>query len=95
MCDLPERTYANYASGIREPDYETLIRICARLGVTPNELLLEARDAQDTGPRSAQIRRVLAAVSVLPDSDIDSAVIQLEALAVHRRNKSETSQSSR
>ena len=95
ICDLPERTYGNYAGGIREPDYDTLVRICTRLGVTPNDLLLEAPGAQDADPRSSQISRIVAAVNALPDSEVDSVVIQVEALAAHRREKGKTKQSSR
>src|SRR5690606_36337974 len=36
---LEERRYAHYASGRREPDLATLIRIAETLGTTPNWLL--------------------------------------------------------
>lgn len=38
-CDLSERRFANYASGSREPDLATLVRIADRLDTTPDELL--------------------------------------------------------
>lgn len=41
---LGQARYANYVAENREPDFETLLRICRVLGTTPNELLgFEAR----------------------------------------------------
>lgn len=35
-------TYRKYERGETEPGFETLTRICAELGITPNDLLPEA-----------------------------------------------------
>src|SRR5690348_18509619 len=40
---LAERRYGHYVRGTREPDLATLLRICAALDVTPNDLLLAGR----------------------------------------------------
>src|SRR5258708_35718051 len=39
---LVERRYGHYTRGTHEPAYATLLRICAVLDVTPNDLLLPA-----------------------------------------------------
>lgn len=35
---LPQQTVSNYVTGKRQADYETLVRICDRLGVTMDYL---------------------------------------------------------
>jgi transcriptional regulator with XRE-family HTH domain len=81
---LAERRYGHYVRGTREPDFATLLRICAVLDVTPNDLLLV-----DTGlpRRSAHARwlsRLVAAAHKLDAADVNLAVRQVEALVEHR-----------
>jgi transcriptional regulator with XRE-family HTH domain len=38
---LSERRYGHYVRGARQPDFQTLVRICAALDTTPNDLLLK------------------------------------------------------
>ena len=38
-CGLPERRFANYAAGAREPDLATLVKIAETLATTPDALL--------------------------------------------------------
>jgi len=38
---IPTRTYSNYPRGEREPDFDTLLKICRVLRTTPNYILLE------------------------------------------------------
>lgn len=85
ICDISERTYANYASGHRQPDFETLLRICGRLGVTPNDLLLNGYQPDPGEQREALLRRLLSAADMLAGEDIETAAIAIEAIARHRR----------
>ena len=43
---LSERRFGHYVRGNREPDFATLMRICADMDVTPNELLLAEKPAR-------------------------------------------------
>jgi transcriptional regulator with XRE-family HTH domain len=49
---LSERRYGYYATSEREPNLATLIRICEVLGVTPNDLLLQAPNLLRNQPAS-------------------------------------------
>ena len=85
ICEISERTYANYSSGSRQPDFETLLRICGRLGVTPNQLLLDGYQPDPTEKRDALIRRLISVAGMMTDDDIEAAAIAAEAVALHRR----------
>lgn len=64
-ASLAERRYGHYVRGTREPDFATLMRICAVLDLTPNDLLLATAPAR----RSAHDRwlsRLVAAGRKLP-----------------------------
>ena len=65
---LSQPRYAHYVSGVREPDYATLARICRALAMSPNEALgFEAQPRQpDEVERLRQ--RVPLARSVRADS---------------------------
>ena len=80
---LSERRYGHYVRGAREPDFGTLMRICAVLDVTPNDLLL----ADAPSRRSAHDRwlsRLVAAGRTLDTDGVKLAVRQVEALIEHR-----------
>jgi transcriptional regulator with XRE-family HTH domain len=82
---LEERRYAHYASGRREPDLATLVRIAAALGTTPNWLLgvttLEAKD----GEIAALIERFSNAANGMTKQQIELCVIQAEAVAASKK----------
>lgn len=42
-------TYATYERGHAEPNYATLMRMCDRLGVTPNDLFFALPDQKQVG----------------------------------------------
>lgn len=84
-CGLTERRYAHYVGGSREPDLETLVRICTVLAVTPNDLLLEAHGRQ-LEEREAEIARLNAAMALLDENGISLATAILEAVAGHCRS---------
>ena len=80
---LSERRYGYYATGEREPNLATLVRICEVLAATPNDLLLAE------GKPSPQSRRdrVLSCISVATDhlsvADLELAACQIECLTAH------------
>lgn len=86
-CGLNERRYGHYVSGSREPNLETLVRICEVLGVTPNDLLGFGADDGEENARSQLIDRVMAGVNVLNQDDLAVAVSQIEALVRHRTTR--------
>jgi hypothetical protein len=47
--------------GTREPDFKTLIRICAVLDVTPNDLLLPDITSRRLSAKDRWLARVIAA----------------------------------
>lgn len=80
---LAERRYGNYVRGTREPDFATLLRICAVLDVTPNDLLRSEKPPRSSG-QDRWLSRLVAAARKLDTDDIKLAVRQVEALLEHR-----------
>ena len=78
---LSQPRYAHYVSGVREPDYATLARICRALMMSPNEALgFEAQPMQpDEVERLRQ--RVGAAVEVMDIPTLRTAAALLDVLA--------------
>ncbi|MFC6789308.1 helix-turn-helix domain-containing protein [Methylobacterium komagatae] len=74
---LSERRYANYVAGTREPDLATLVRIAAILGLTPDQLL----GVTGSPPASILMDRLILAAQAMGDSDLESLVVQAEAVA--------------
>src|SRR5580700_7798265 len=76
---LAERRYGHYVRGTREPDFATLLRICAVLDATPDDLLLEEKGKR---PRAHDrwLSRLMAAGHRLETEDLKLAVRQVEAL---------------
>jgi transcriptional regulator with XRE-family HTH domain len=88
IVGLDERRYAHYASGRREPDLATLLKIGKALNVAPNWLLGVAANNQPQTKRGDLLDRLLAAGQVLPDGELKSLIVQAEALAaVHSKQK--------
>lgn len=78
---LSERRYGNYVSGIRQPDYDTLIRICTVLAITPNEALGWSSCASVSDERDRLMNNLKSITSTLADRDLRVAVSVIEALA--------------
>ena len=77
---LSQARYANYVAENREPDFETLLRICRVLGVTPNELLgFEARRETERLERLQE--RIAAATKVMDPSTLGLAADLMDVLA--------------
>ena len=80
---LAERRYGHYVRGKREPDFATLLRICAVLDVAPDDLLLEGRSSRMRAHEN-WLSRLMAAGRRLGTEDLKLAVRQIEALSDHR-----------
>lgn len=87
---INERRYAHYVSGAREPDLMTLVKIAAALGTTPNELL--GLGELSGSPETLMVQRLLLAARQLETSDLESIVVQTEALVALRRFQSNITQ---
>lgn len=79
---LEEGRYGHYIAGRREPDLATLNRIALALNITPNWLLGFRPDAH----ASTLLRdRLNAAAMVMSEDDLETAVVQAEAVIALRR----------
>lgn len=77
---LSQARYANYVAENREADFETLLRICRVLGVTPNELLgFEARREPEGLERLRD--RVAAAMQAMDPGTLELAADIMDVLA--------------
>jgi transcriptional regulator with XRE-family HTH domain len=81
---LAERRYGHYVRGSREPDFATLMRICAVLDLTPNDLLVPDRPRLSAA-HDRWLSRLVAAGRKLDTDDVKLAVRQIEALIAHRQ----------
>jgi transcriptional regulator with XRE-family HTH domain len=82
-CGLSERRFGYYVRGTHEPDYTTLLKICAALDTTPDALLLPSPAAK---PRSEDklLSRLAGASRTLGLDDLQLAVDLVETLTSHR-----------
>lgn len=80
---LAERRYGHYVRGTREPDFATLIRICAVLNATPDDLLLDGKIVRSSA-KERWLSRLTAAGRKLEADDVKLAAKQTEALVEHR-----------
>lgn len=87
---LGERRYANYVGGTREPDLATLLRIAQVLGLTPDRLLGISEVEPKAG--SLLLDRLVLAARTLGTTDLESLVVQAEALAKLRSTDRSVSQ---
>ena len=85
QCGLEERRYAHYAGNRREPDLDTLVRIAAGLGTTPNWLLGLDAEGKRPGKRAAQLDRLLTAARQVTDEELRVLAVSAEALVREKR----------
>jgi transcriptional regulator with XRE-family HTH domain len=81
---LSERRYGHYVRGARQPDFQTLVRICAALDTTPNDLLLTGISSKRPSAHERWLSRLVTTASGLDVDDLKLAVRQVDALAEHR-----------
>ncbi|MGI9569453.1 MAG: helix-turn-helix domain-containing protein [Desulfobulbia bacterium] len=78
---LDERRYAHYISGRSETDLTTLVKIAEALGTAPN-WLLGVEELSDRDPeKAALVQRFAHAAELMPNRDVETCVIQAEAVA--------------
>lgn len=72
----------HYVTGDREPDLQTLVRICRVLNTTSNRLLGfdDGKAARKKTEREKLIDRLLAAAKMLEEGQLKLAVRQIEAI---------------
>jgi hypothetical protein len=81
---LSERRYGYYATGDREPNLATLLRICEVLAASPNDLLLPERKPPRQSGRDRLLARISTATDALTAADLELAACQLECLVAHQ-----------
>jgi len=82
-CGLSERRFGYYVRGAHEPDYTTLLKICAALDTTPDALLLPGPAAKPRG-EDKLLSRLAGASRTLDPDNLQLAVALIETLASHR-----------
>ena len=85
---LTERRYGHYVTGTREPDLQTLLRICTVLALTPNDLLGPGRGKRKRPERDRLTARLVAAANLLEVDDLRLAVAQVDAMVANRAKRS-------
>lgn len=81
---LSERRYGYYATGEREPNLVTLIKICEVLAASPNDLLLTEAKPPSQSARDRVLSRIGAAINALNIAELELAACQIECLLAHR-----------
>lgn len=78
---LTARRYGHYVTGAREPDLQTLVRICIVLDTTPDRMLgIGTHAARRKTEREKLIDRLIATAKVLDNAQLKIAVRQIEAI---------------
>jgi transcriptional regulator with XRE-family HTH domain len=99
-CDLEVRRFHHYVIGDREPDLQTLVRISAVLGTTPDTLLGVAEGTTGPPPDDCQrLRSRLAAASLALDQRslqfvmivVDAVILEQRAASGQERGKGKNS----
>jgi transcriptional regulator with XRE-family HTH domain len=81
---LSERRYGYYATGEREPNLATLVRICEVLAATPNDLLLPRGKPPAQSGRDRVLARINAASDTLSLPELDLAACLIECISARR-----------
>jgi transcriptional regulator with XRE-family HTH domain len=80
---LSERRFGNYATGAREPDLATLLKIASVLGTTPNDLLGVGIGQSNSSALLLQ-GRLAAAAATMSEDDLRLLVVEAEAIVAFR-----------
>lgn len=84
---LDERRYAHYASGRREPDLATLVKIADVLGTSPNWLLGVPLNTSLDQHVAALVERFANAANGMTKQEIELCVIQAEAIVAAKTRR--------
>jgi len=77
--EVASSRYSKWTLDQREPDYPTLIRICAILACSPTDLLIGPTD--ETTAKDLRVARCASALAMLDDKAADVIVAMIEAAA--------------
>jgi hypothetical protein len=78
------RRYGYYATGEREPNLTTLVRICEVLAATPNDLLLPEGKPPAQSGRHRLLARINAAGETMSLAELDLAACLVKCVSAHR-----------
>jgi transcriptional regulator with XRE-family HTH domain len=74
------RRFGHYATGFREPDFQTLLKICQVLSIDPNALLGVTEELQPKSSRSVLLERLITAGSLLDEDKLNIMLVQVNAV---------------
>jgi transcriptional regulator with XRE-family HTH domain len=83
---LDERRYAHYASGRREPDLATVVKIADALGTSPNWLLGVSLASATDREYAALMDRFANAANGMSKQEMEMCIIQAEAVAAAKNH---------
>ena len=86
--DIPQRRFANYVQGTREPDYSMLLRICRFLRTSP-DVVLGASDTASPVIDDLVSVRLEAALLAMTKADRLRALAIVEAFAASGGKKAD------
>jgi len=80
---LIPRRYGNDVTGDREPDLQTLVRICRVLTTTPDQVLGfdDARSAKKRSERDRLLDKLMATAELLSDAQLRLSIRHLEVIS--------------
>ncbi len=88
-ADLNARRYGFYVTGDREPNYQTLLRICNVLNTSPNYLLgFESESDDEKLTKSKRLRlenRLVATINMLSDSELQLVIEHADLVLKHQK----------
>jgi len=79
---LSPRRYGNYVAGDREPDLQTLVRICRVLTTTSDQVLgFDAKSAKKRSERDRLLDKLMATAELLGDAQLRLSIRHLEVIS--------------
>ena len=83
---LSQNRYSNYMTGAREPDLRTFARICAALGISPNDVLGTEGSAKPSRTARLSRQRIDALLETMNEKELALAGRLLAALVAPNVN---------
>ena len=83
--EVSQTRYANYVAESREPDFETLVRICRILGMTPNEVLAFQPSPPGLDEPAVRLReRIAVAAGIMDPATLEIAADIMDVLVTRQ-----------